>query len=150
MKKVKPITQLLKCMEFDFRIDEGESMDVKVRASSEKIDDSEIEIVDSLVEYFDSLEPELTQGGIEVSECNLFKILGVSNDNILELSGALGVYDDYLSELAYCDTASEARPVVSKIKKQRKKITKVIKGLKIGKTDVDFAPIYSGALERDI
>ena len=150
MKKVKPIMQLLKCMEFDFRIDEGELMDVTVRASSEKIDRSEIEIVDSLVEYFDSLEPALTQECILIYECTLFKILGVSEDNILQLSGAFRVYDDYLSELAGCDTTSEARSVVSKIKKLRREITKLIKGLKIGKTDVDFTPIYSDTLEKDI
>lgn len=150
MKKVKPIMQLLKCMEFDFRIDEGESMDVTVRASSEKIDRSEIEIVDSLVECFDSLEPALTQECITIDECTLFKILSVSEDNLLQLSVAFRVYDDYLSELACCDTTSEARSTVGKIKKQRREITKLIKGLKIGKTDVDFAPIYSDTLEKDI
>ena len=150
MKKVKPIMQLLKCMEFDFRIDEGELIDVTVRASSEKIDRSEIEIVDSLVECFDSLEPALTQECIAIHECTLFKILEVSEDNILQLSGAFRVYDDYLSELACCDTTSEARSVVTKIKKLRREITKLIKGLKIGKTDVDFTPIYSDTLEKDI
>jgi len=150
MKKVKPITQLLKCMEFDFRFDEGEYMDVTIRASSEKIDGSEIKIVDSLVECFESLEPELIQEGIEVNQCTLFKIFGVADDNVLQLSSAVAVYDDYLSELTFCDTAHEARSVVTKIKKQRREITKLIKGLKIGKTNVDFAPIYSDTLNRDI
>lgn len=147
-KKIKPITQLLKCMEFDFRIDEGEVMDVTLRANTEKIDDSEIGIVDSLVEYFDSLEPEFTQESIEVSECNIFKILGVPEEKISELSGALKVYDDYVNELSWsCDTKGEARSIVSKIKKQRKEITKLFKGLKIGKTDVDFEDVDGGILE---
>jgi hypothetical protein len=147
-KKIKPITQLLKCMEFEFNFSEGEQMGITVSANPEKIDDSELEFVRSFVDdgYIGDLE--LTQDCIEVSECTLFKILEVPEEKISELSVALKVYDDYVNELSWaCDTKSEARSVVSKIKKQRKEITKLFKGLKIKNTYINFEGVDGGILE---
>ena len=146
-KKIKPITQLLKCVEFEFNFS-GEQMGITVSANPEKIDDSELEFVRSLVDdgYLGDLE--LTQEYIEVSECTVFKILGVSEESLSQLSVAVKVYDDYVSELSYaCDTKSEARSVVSKIKKQRKEITKIFKELKIKNSHINFEEVDGGILD---
>ena len=150
MKKIKPITQLMKCMRFKFRFHPSEEMSVALMPNEEKIEGSELAHFTALSEYLGD-DLELAQEDVRVNECKLFELLGVSVREFNLLANTLHLYDNCLSEAAFgCDEKSDARNAARRVEEKRKEIIKIIKGFKIGVCDFEFDTLYSDILEREI